>query len=211
MKVLTINGSPNENGNTAQALELAAGPLCAQGIEVEALHIGNTVHPCRACYACMRKRDGKCVIVEDRVNEIYQKLLSSAGALFGTPVYYGGIAGGMKSFLDRLFYIDSSHQGARLAHRVAAPVVVTRRGGGLPTIDGLMHYFTVSGMVVPGSVSWPVAFGMLPGEIAQDQEGRQGLETLGQNVAWLVQALDTPQARSGVPAQERRIKTNFIR
>ena len=40
MKVLMINGSPRENGNTAIALKEMEKIFLAEGIEVETLHIG---------------------------------------------------------------------------------------------------------------------------------------------------------------------------
>jgi len=40
MKVLMINGSPNEHGNTFQAFSEAANTLNAEGIETEIVSIG---------------------------------------------------------------------------------------------------------------------------------------------------------------------------
>ena len=40
MKVLMINGSPREEGNTAAALAEMAGTLREEGIEVETVQVG---------------------------------------------------------------------------------------------------------------------------------------------------------------------------
>jgi multimeric flavodoxin WrbA len=50
MKVLLINGSPKEHGNTFQALSEVANTLNAEGIETEIVSIGKqAVQGCIAC------------------------------------------------------------------------------------------------------------------------------------------------------------------
>ena len=183
MKVICINGSPHPHGNTFRALEIASQPLLERDIQVEHTHIGTEVFSCRGCYQCMKRRNGTCAIENDQVNQIYAAVSDADGLFFGSPVYYGGLAGGMKCFLDRLFYIDNSN-GHRLAGKAAAPVVVARRAGGLSAVNGLINYFTLSGMLTIGSLgSWPVAYGRLPGEITGDEEGIKLLTSLGKNMA----------------------------
>lgn len=53
MKVLLINGSAHQKGNTFHALSMAATTLAAQGIETEIMQIGNK--PVRGCIACGQK------------------------------------------------------------------------------------------------------------------------------------------------------------
>ena len=50
MKVLMINGSPRQKGNTSIALAEIAGQLKKLGIESEIVWIGNK--PLRGCIAC---------------------------------------------------------------------------------------------------------------------------------------------------------------
>ena len=62
MKVLLINGSPRENGNTARALMEVADTLAAEGVESEIFWIGKKpVRGCCACYQCVQKALGRCV------------------------------------------------------------------------------------------------------------------------------------------------------
>ena len=52
-KVLFINGSPNENGCTATAMDEAIRVLNENGIETEKIWLGKKPMPdCMACYKC---------------------------------------------------------------------------------------------------------------------------------------------------------------
>ena len=72
MKVLMINGSPREQGNTALALAEMRKVFEKEGIEAEVFNIGREpVTGCRSCGACVKL--GKCVI-DDAVNVLAEKL-----------------------------------------------------------------------------------------------------------------------------------------
>ena len=66
MKVLLINGSPNEKGCTYTALSEIANTLNQEGIDTYIYHIGiDAIAPCKVCSACVELH--KCVI-NDKVN-----------------------------------------------------------------------------------------------------------------------------------------------
>ena len=68
MKVLLINGSPREKGNTARALKEVADTLAVEGIETETVWIGKKpVRGCCACYQCIQKSLGHCIFDGDIV------------------------------------------------------------------------------------------------------------------------------------------------
>ena len=63
-KVLLINGSPKEHGNTFTALNEVAKTLNEEGIETEIICIGKqAVQGCIACGMC--GREGKCTFRDD--------------------------------------------------------------------------------------------------------------------------------------------------
>ena len=73
MKVLMINGSPHQKGNTAVALDEIAKQLKVNGIDSEIVWIGNkAVRGCIACGGCSRN-PGKCVFDDDICNRISEK------------------------------------------------------------------------------------------------------------------------------------------
>ncbi len=208
MKVIAINGSPKANGNTHTALTLVGEQLQKEGIEFEIIHIGNKlIRGCMACGACAKNLNEQC-IVQDEVNDCLQKLKTADGILLGAPVHYAGIAGTMKSFLDRLFFVAGVN-GGLFRHKVGASVVAVRRSGGVPTFDALNHYITYAEMLMPGSNYWNVIHGREPGEVLQDHEGNQVMRVLGKNMAWLLKLVAAGKAQA--PAREDKIVTNFVR
>ncbi|MCL2349403.1 MAG: flavodoxin family protein [Planctomycetaceae bacterium] len=208
MKVLAINGSPKPDGNTATALRVVLGELDREGIDTELVTIGQKpIRGCFACNQCRVRQDRRCVFDADEVNRLIPKLLEADGILLGSPVYYSGINGTMKSFLDRAFFAA----GAGMHHKAGAAVIAVRRSGGSASFDQLNKYFLISQMLVVGSNYWNVIHGLAPGEATQDAEGLQIMRTLGKNMAWLLKLIDHGQSTIVTPTPEEKIMTNFVR
>jgi len=205
MKVLMINGSPHTDGNTMIALKEMEGVFAKEGIETEIIHIGSQdVRGCIACYKCAET--GKCVF-DDIVNEIAPKFEACDGLVVGSPVYYAGANATLTAFLTRLFY--SSPIDKRM--KVGAAVVAARRGGLSSTFDELNKFFTISGMPVASSQYWNSIHGRNPGEANQDAEGLQTMRSLASNMTFLMKSIALGKERYGLPEQEERVATNFIR
>ncbi len=211
MKVVAINGSPHKKGNTWSSLQVVGKRLEAQGIDFEILHIGHKdIHGCIACGKCRERQDDKCAIKTDMLNETVPLLKEADGIILASPVYYSGIAGTMKSFLDRLFYVSLSN-GNFFRHKVGAAVVSVRRTGGSHTLDGLNHYLTYSEMQVASSNYWNVIHGLFPGETLLDGEGVNILEVLGDNMAWQLKMREVTKDLIQEPAKIQKVMTNFVR
>jgi multimeric flavodoxin WrbA len=211
MKVIAINGSPKKEGNTYHALKMVGDELLASGIEFEILHVGHKlIHGCTACGKCAENKDEKCSFGTDGLNQWIQIVKAADGMILGSPVHYSGIAGTMKSFLDRLFYVSGSN-GNLFRHKVAAAVVAVRRTGGSATLDGLYHYLTYAEMIVATSSYWNVIHGRSAGEVSQDGEGVQVMRVLGKNMAWLLKMKEATSGTIQQPMQEKKVITNFIR
>ncbi len=211
MKVIAINGSPNKKGNTFQALNMAGKELEADGIEFEILHIGHKlIHGCTDCGKCAVNKNEKCVIKTDDLNLWIQEIKKADGIILGSPVYYSGVAGTMKSFLDRLFYVSGSN-GGLMRHKVAAAVVAVRRTGGSATLDSLNHYLAYSEMIIATSNYWNVIHGSSAGEVNKDVEGKQIMRVLGKNMAWLLKMKKSTADKIEPPKKEKKEYTNFIR
>lgn len=211
MKVVLINGSPKENGNTAMALKRAMETLEAEGMTCSMIHVGNQpIRGCTACGQCGANKDEQCVLKDDMVNQWIQEMKEADGILVGTPVYYSGVAGTMKSFLDRAFFVAGAN-GGLFRHKVGAGVAVARRSGGTATFDQLNKYFLISEMMVPGSNYWNIGHGGKPGDISQDEEAMQVMEVLAENMAWLIKSLDAAKGQVPEPEKRKKTATNFIR
>jgi multimeric flavodoxin WrbA len=98
-----------------------------------------------------------------------------------------------------------------LRHKVGASVVAVRRSGGIPTLDCLNHYILYSEMIMPGSNYWNVAHGANPGEMEKDVEGKQIMEVLGKNMAWLLKLMEAGRKEVPPPESVAKISMNFIR
>lgn len=206
MKVLMINGSPHEKGTTMRALEEIAKALNLNNIETEIITVGNKdIVGCKACGCCAKS--GKCIIDNDIVNEIIDKIKLADGLVVGSPVYYSSMNGTLKSLLDRVFFGKSC-----FANKVAAAIAVARRAGTTATVDAINKYFTINNMPVVSSQYWNMAFGSSGEQVESDQEGMQTMRILGQNMAWLLKCIEAGKEK-GIfpPEQEKHVKTNFIR
>ena len=205
MKVLLINGSPKETGNTAFALEQMAEVFAAENIETETIQVGSQlIRGCQGCGACYKL--GKCVI-DDMVNEAAEKLAQADGMVVGSPVYYASPNGTLISFLDRLFYSNS----ADLRMKVGASIVCARRGGTTAAMDVLNKYFTISQMPVASSTYWNIIHGAKPGQAAEDAEGIRTMRNLAKNMAYMMKAFAAAKDTVALPENEPKTFTNFIR
>ena len=205
MKVLIINGSPRVDGNTSIAVDEVAKTFEAEGIETEIIQIGNKdVRGCIACGSCAES--GKCVF-DDVVNELASKFEEAEGLVIASPVYYASANATLIACLDRLFY--STHFDKTM--KVGASIVVARRGGCSSTYDELNKYFTISGMPVASSQYWNSVHGGGKGDAKQDLEGLRTMRVLGKNMAFLMKSIALGKEKYGLPEEEKRVWTNFIR
>ena len=205
MKVLIINGSPRENGNTTIAVNEMVKVFEAENVETDVVRVGNK--DIRGCIACgSRSENGRCVF-DDPVNEIALKFKESDGLVIASPVYYASANGTLISCLDRLFY--STHFDKSM--KVGASIAVARRGGCSATYDELNKYFTICGMPVASSQYWNSVHGREPGQASEDLEGLQTMRNLARNMAWLLKCIDLGKKNGiDIPKTERGHWTQFI-
>lgn len=190
MKVLAINSSARKDGNTALLIHTVFEELKKEGIETEMVQLaGKVIEPCKACWACGGKKN--CVHKKDMFQEIYEKMVQADGILLGSPVYTANISANMQAFLERASVVaDMNRDEKLLRHKVGAAATAARRGGALNALDAMNHFFMLQDMFIVGSSYWPIAYGRMPGEVKEDQEGIETMKNLGQNMAYLLKALE---------------------
>ena len=204
MKVLIINGSPHANGCTMTALKEVEKVLNDEGIETQILNIGNEdIRGCIACNYC--KEHHQCAF-DDIVNEAAKLFYESDGILIGSPVYYSGMNGTLKSFLDRLF--NSSY--IKKSMKVGAAVASSRRAGSTAVIDEIYKYFGISNMPIVTSSYWNEVHGFKSEDVKKDQEGLQTMRNLGRNMAFLIKAISLGKEKYGFPQNETGKFTSFM-
>lgn len=211
MKVLLVNGSPNEKGSTNRALEELAKTFAEEGVETEIFWIGNkSISGCIACKACVNL--GKCVI-DDVVNTFVEKAKKADGFIFGSPVHYAGASGAITSFMDRAFYSAMcGKQGDAFLYKPASAICVARRAGTTATYDQLNKYFGINQMPIISSRYWNMVHGSNATEVEQDLEGLQTMRILARNMAYYLKCIEAGKEK-GIekPTREKTVFTNFIR
>ncbi|MFK5952864.1 MAG: flavodoxin family protein [Desulfobacterium sp.] len=109
MKVLTLQGGARKKGNTATVLGWVEEELTTMGHEVESVYLQNKdIKGCLACGKCKETMEGVGCIQKDDAIEILEKMVEADLVIFTSPLYFWGLAGPLKSLIDRTysFYVD---------------------------------------------------------------------------------------------------------
>jgi multimeric flavodoxin WrbA len=190
MKVVAFNGSPRKGGNTAQLIEVVFGELQQAGIETELVEMAGThPHGCIACSQCFERKDRRCAVTGDPMNEWIAKMEQADGIILASPTYFTDVTAEMKALIDRAGLVATAN-GDMFRRKVGAAVVAVRRAGALHAFATMNSFFLKGQMIVPGSSYWNLGIGLQPGDVQTDEEGLGTMRTLGQNVAWLLKKLD---------------------
>ncbi|MFO7963296.1 MAG: flavodoxin family protein [Desulfobacterales bacterium] len=189
MKVVAFNGSPRKQGNTRILIDKVFKELNREAIETELVQLADKkMKGCIACYKCFENQDRRCAVKDDGVNECIEKMIEADGIIFGSPTYFSNVTAEMKALIDRSGLVATAN-GFMFKRKVGAGVVAVRRAGSVTTFDALNHFFLYHQMVVPGSCYWNMSIGLNPGDVTGDDEGRNIMKVLGQNMAWLLKKL----------------------
>ena len=124
-KVLILAGSPRRNGNSIRLAKAAQHGAKEAGHEAEICSVDDYVsHFLQDCRQC-RAESGECTL-KDRFGELFlEHYLLAEGVIFATPLYWYGMSGQLKTFLDRTFcYYAASHpKAAKHASRMARKMI----------------------------------------------------------------------------------------
>jgi multimeric flavodoxin WrbA len=189
MKVIAFNGSARKEGNTAILLNLVLDELKAEGIETELYSLaGKPVQGCIACFKCFEKKNKRCNVEKDIINECIQKMVEADGILLGSPTYFADVSASMKALIERCGMVGRANEDL-YKRKVGAAVVAVRRAGAIHVFNSLNYFFTINEMIIPGSSYWNIGMGRQPGEVSADAEGVQTMKNLGKNMAWLLKKI----------------------
>lgn len=108
-KVLIISSSPRRDGNSRLLANAALEGVRESGNSAELVHLDDYLKAfLRDCRLC-RSIEGYCTISDGFDALFREKFLSADGVVFATPIYWYGVSGQLKTFLDRIFcYIAAS-------------------------------------------------------------------------------------------------------
>ncbi len=189
MKVVAFSGSARKNGNTATMLNAAMAELQAAGVETELVELaGQQVSGCIACYKCFEKKNRRCAVDNDIINDCIAKMEAADGIILGSPTYFADVSASMKALIERCGMVARANNNI-FRRKAGAGVVAVRRAGAYHVFSSLNAFFLIGEMIVVGSSYWNIGIGKDPGEIKDDPEGMKTMADLGRNMAWLLDRL----------------------
>lgn len=146
--IVGINGSPNENGNTAFLVEQVLKAAGEAGAETELLHSMDILEDQEKpyCDACSSPCNESCY-EDTRLEKAFETMAKADALVIGSPVYFGTVSAQLKAIFDKSRALRAKKA---FAGRVGAGVSVgaSRFGGQETTIRAIHDIMMVHGMTV---------------------------------------------------------------
>ena len=203
MKILGINGSPRENGNTGAFLDMALARAAELGAETSKIWLGDkALRGCRGCYGCV---EAKHCVVEDDFQPIFEAIMQADAILLGTPVSHASMTAEMKALLDRAGFSGrwaanamkakgESYQwaGSVFSGKVVAPITVARRTGQVLAFAELLTWAACNDCIIVGNTYWNMGVAGKGGAInpEEDAEGIGIMHGIAERVVHTVSKLN---------------------
>jgi len=195
-RVLGMNCSCRRYGNSDVLLQEALLSSRENGVEVEYLRLSDyKVKSCRGCLSCAFS--GGCVIKDDDMPLIWEKMKNSDGLLVSAPTYLFSPVGIVKMVIDRAFIYSKELDEIYGRNRVAATISVAGNSKWNPLGVEILNLLPLAyGYRL---VDYLEAYATGPGEVLLDDENVNGARRLGLAVAAELQG--KTQKRKPEPGQ----------
>lgn len=112
-KIIILNGSPRENGNTKTLIEYFKKGAKNANNEVICFDLQKmNIHACLGCFKGGKDAQSPCVQKDD-MEQIYTHYQNADIVVLASPMYYWSISGQLKCAFDRLFAVaelDSNYK-----------------------------------------------------------------------------------------------------
>lgn len=168
MKVVSFNGSPRKDGNTATLIGYLFKEIEKEGIETELVSLSaKTIHGCIACYKCFENQDKLCSVKNDAANECIKKMLNAQAIVLGSPSYFQDVTAEMKALVDRAGFVGLAND-KMFKNKIGASLSCFRRSGGMHVVETMNHFFFGNELIIAGRA---ICVAREKGEVEKDQEG----------------------------------------
>jgi len=125
VKIVTIIGSPRQEGNTNYLVDKALEEAARLGVDTEKINLGEyDVKPCLGHDNCASY---KACLQQDDAGWIMDKFREADGVILATPVYWYNVTAQMKAFIDR-HYFPYKHDQKYKAKAVGIIIVAEQEG-----------------------------------------------------------------------------------
>ena len=117
MYILALNGSHNNDGNTAFLLNEILRHCAEKGAETEICSVSEAIMDTKTpfCVACSTPCTKKCY-KDTKLDTLFDKIERADFVVFGSPVYFGSMTGQMKCFFDKTRDARANKKVARKAY-----------------------------------------------------------------------------------------------
>ncbi len=123
-RVLVINGSTREGGNTDAILKSFMQGVSEGGLNIrEAVLRDLAINNCVGCCKCQKER--QCNFQDD-MTELRDMVIKSDVLVFASPIYWCEITGLMKTFIDRFYFFHHKENSNLVAGKKA--LIITTLG-----------------------------------------------------------------------------------
>lgn len=151
MYILAINGSPNDNGDTAFLINTVLSECENNGAETEVINAGKAVSSAKMpfCVCCSSPCSKQCY-KDTYLEEVFEKMKKADAVIFGSPVYFGTASAQIKALFDksRALRGEKAFIGKPCGFISSG---ASRFGGQETTVKHMQSMALVQGMTIVGS------------------------------------------------------------
>lgn len=187
IKILGLNMSPRKGRNTYQLMKAVlegCESVEDKNVETEIINAADAPEEgfklCRGCWACVKT--GKCVIGEDFISNIYDKIKAADGVIFASPVFFCDVSAQCKAIMDRSLGLIPIGTG-----KTSAGVITCGSVGANSAIHTIQGFCNMQGFT---DVGWVATYG----KTSDKEKGKEVAYNLGrkmvQTSAMLKKAID---------------------
>ena len=113
-KILVLNASPKrEKSHTLVATKcFIEGLNYKNEYDIEYINISDlNIKPCIGCLSCWARTEGECVIKDDDIPVLKEKILNCDIFILSYPLYFFGMPGTLKVLTDRMLSMMMTYRG----------------------------------------------------------------------------------------------------
>lgn len=137
-KVVILNGSPRQTGNTSALIKAFRDGAESAGHTVTEFFLGAMdIHGCKGCFGGHSSRDCPCV-QQDDMRQIYPAVKTCDVVVLASPLYYWTLSGQIKTALDRLFALEEGDGNRLRGNGRSSALLMAAEGHGFE--DAVAYY-----------------------------------------------------------------------
>ncbi len=116
LSVLVLNGSPKKNNSSTMKVTDAfiSGITSKRECDIEIINVSSlNIKPCLGCLSCWGTTEGDCIIKNDDINSLKDKILNADLIIESYPLFFFGMPGEVKLMTDRLLSMMNTYRGEK--------------------------------------------------------------------------------------------------